>query len=179
MVSDRQPRDRAQSSLERDALALYHALNGLIRIYQFRDRDRLCCHGISIAQCYGLEALVQDGPLMLNELASYLYLDKSTTSRVVDALERKGYVRRLANRKDARALRLQATAAGRRLHGQIMGEILVEERKLLSDLPAEVRRVLPRVIRKLATAAASRVQRTCTGQSESEGKREDALCTSR
>jgi DNA-binding MarR family transcriptional regulator len=92
MTSKTQSGERGSSRLERDALALYHALNGLIRIYQFRDRDRICCHGISIAQCYGLEALVQDGPLMLNELASYLYLDKSTTSRVVDELERKGNV---------------------------------------------------------------------------------------
>jgi hypothetical protein len=60
-----------------------------------------------------------------------------------------------------------------------MGEFLVEERKLLSDLPVEVRRALPGVIRKLATAAAGRVERTCTSQSESQGMTEDAPCTSR
>ena len=27
--------------------------------YQFRDRDQICCHGISISQCYALEFLHQ------------------------------------------------------------------------------------------------------------------------
>lgn len=52
---------------QKDAIALYRALNELILIYQFRDRDLICCHDISITQCYGLEELVHHGPLMLNE----------------------------------------------------------------------------------------------------------------
>ena len=60
-----------------------------MRVYQFRDRDRICCFDVSVSQCYALEGLVRRGGLTLNELAAHLYLDKSTASRVVDALERK------------------------------------------------------------------------------------------
>src|SRR5690606_18937495 len=45
--------------LARDAAALQRALSDLIRVYQFRDRDRICCHDISVSQCYALEALVE------------------------------------------------------------------------------------------------------------------------
>ncbi len=88
-------------------------------IYQFRDRDRICCYDVSVTQCYALEALVRRGGMTLNDLAAHLYLDKSTASRVVDALERKGYVDRPPHPDDRRALLLEATAAGRALDGKI------------------------------------------------------------
>lgn len=78
----------------RDAEALYEAVNQLIRVHQFRDRDRICCYDVSVAQCYALETLVKQGPLRLQALALVMFLDKSTASRIVDSLERKGYVTR-------------------------------------------------------------------------------------
>src|SRR3954453_4554187 len=89
--------------LERDSADLYDALSELVRVYQFRDRDRICCYDVSVTQCYALEALVRRGGMTLNDLAAQLYLDKSTASRVVDALERKEYVTRLPHPEDRRA----------------------------------------------------------------------------
>jgi hypothetical protein len=48
--------------LEADAVALHEALSELVRVYQFRDRDRICCHDISVTQCYALDALLRRGP---------------------------------------------------------------------------------------------------------------------
>ena len=76
----------AAKTLMQDAEALHGALSELVRIYQFRDRDRICCHDISVTQCYALEALVEHGPMRSQALARRLMLDKSTTTRVVDAL---------------------------------------------------------------------------------------------
>src|SRR5688572_14478472 len=83
-----------------DAARLYWALQELLRVYQFRDKDRICCHGITITECYALEVLAQHGPMMLNELARRLYSDKSTISRVVSSLEQKGHVSRSADLRD-------------------------------------------------------------------------------
>ena len=99
--------------LAEDTVALHRALSELIRVYQFRDRDRICCFDVSVTQCYALEAVVLNGPLSVNELAAALYLDKSTTSRVVDALQKKGYVERHEHPEDRRVLRLVVTDAGR------------------------------------------------------------------
>lgn len=143
--------------LEDDTLALHRSLSELIRVYSFRDRDRICCYDVSVTQCYALEAVILHGPLTLNELAARLYLDKSTASRVVDALQKKGYVERRENPEDRRSLCLEATAAGRDLHARIEEDILGEERELLSSFPSEVRQAMASLIGKLARAAASRV----------------------
>src|SRR3954452_3348392 len=106
-------------ALARDTEELYDALEDLLRVYQFRDRDRICCFDISVSQCYALEGLVRRGGMTLNDLAAYLYLDKSTASRVVDALERKGYVARSPHPKDGRSVLLAATPQGCELEGKI------------------------------------------------------------
>ena len=83
--SPRRPRP-ADGTLPEDARAVHEALSDLVRVYQFRDRDRICCHDVSVTQCYALEALIRRGPITLGELAAELYLDKSTASRVVGTL---------------------------------------------------------------------------------------------
>jgi DNA-binding MarR family transcriptional regulator len=143
--------------LDRDAEALYDALSELTRVYAFRDRDRICCFDVSVSQCYALEEIVRRGGPTLNELAAHLYLDKSTTSRVVDGLERKGYAVRAPHPEDGRALRLRPTPAGERLLARIRESILEEERDLISGLDPAVRRALPSLLRRLARAAAARV----------------------
>lgn len=144
-------------TLARDTEELYDALEDLLRVYQFRDRDRICCFDVSVSQCYALEGLVRRGGMTLNDLAAYLYLDKSTASRVVDALERKGYMTRLPHPKDRRAVLLEATPAGRELEGRIRESILAEERQLLADFPPEVRQAMTLLIRRLARAASASV----------------------
>jgi MarR family transcriptional regulator, 2-MHQ and catechol-resistance regulon repressor len=145
-------------ALARDTEELYDALEDLLRVYQFRDRDRICCFDISVSQCYALEGLVRRGGMALNDLAAYLYLDKSTASRVVDALERKGYVARSPHPKDGRSVLLEATAAGRELEGKIRESILAEERQLLADFAPDVRQAMTQLIRRLGRAAAAAVE---------------------
>jgi MarR family 2-MHQ and catechol resistance regulon transcriptional repressor len=146
------------AALEHDAEALYDALEDLLRVYQFRDRDRICCFDVSVSQCYALEALIRRGNMTLNELAALLYLDKSTASRVVDALERKGYVARSPHPEDRRAVLLAATETGRTLERTIRESILAEERQLLADFDPDVRQAMTRLISRLARAAAARVE---------------------
>lgn len=139
-----------------DAEALHAALSELVRVCQFRDRDRICCHDISVTQCYALEALVRRGPSGLKELAAELYLDKSTASRVVATLERKRYVSRSAHPDDARAVVLAVTAAGRRLHDRIRVDLVDQTRTLVADFEPDVREAAARLILRLARAAAAR-----------------------
>ena len=145
-----------EALLDADAASLHDALAELVRVYQFRDRDRICCHDVSVTQCYALEALLRRGPSGLNELAAELYLDKSTASRVVAALERKGYVRRATHPEDGRAIVLTVTTAGRKLHDRIRRDLVDEARELLGDVEPEVRQGAARLILRLARAAAVR-----------------------
>lgn len=144
------------SSIER-AEELYEAVNQLIRIHQFRDRDCICCHDVSVAQCYALETLVKHGPLRLQALADEMYLDKSTTSRVVDSLLRKKYVLKVADPDDQRAIQLSLTTEGKALYREIHQDLVAEEASLIKDLPPEVVDGALTLIRQLTVAARTRL----------------------
>lgn len=149
------PRPR-NPSLQKEAEALHAAVSDLVRIYQFRDRDKICCYDISVTQCYALEALVESGPSRSQALAEVLRLDKSTTTRVVDALVRKGYVERLPDPEDARAVSLRVTSDGRKLYERINSELIAQQIDLIRDLDPEVCTAATEILRRLARAAQSR-----------------------
>jgi MarR family 2-MHQ and catechol resistance regulon transcriptional repressor len=141
------------ADLDRAAEALQAAVADLVRVYQFRDRDRICCHDISVTQCHALEALVENGPMRLSELTERLFLDKSTTSRVVHTLVKKGYVEQRPDAADGRATALHPTARGRRLCERITDDLVEQHKQLLQDLDPEIRAGVVNVIRRLARAA--------------------------
>ena len=149
-------RGTAESRLDADTAAVNAALSDLVRVYQFRDRDRICCHDISVTQCYALETLVEHGPMRLGALAERLFLDKSTTSRVVSTLVKKGYVDQHAEENDRRAIELSATTRGRQLHARITADLIEQQKQVLEDLDPAVRGEVVGVIRRLAHAADSR-----------------------
>ena len=161
------PRQSQKADLRRDAIALQKAVADLVRVYQFRDRDRICCHDISVTQCYALETLVQHGPTRVNALAERLFLDKSTTSRVVSTLVRKGYVEQRADARDGRATTLHATRQGQRLYARITHDLVQQQKQLLENLDSQVRAGVVHVLRCLAHAADAKfrsgVQGVCHG----------------
>jgi MarR family 2-MHQ and catechol resistance regulon transcriptional repressor len=157
----------ASTTLERDAAELQAAVADLVRVYQFRDRDRICCHDISVTQCHALETLVGHGPLRLSALAERLFLDKSTTSRVVATLVKKGYVEQGADAQDGRATALSATRKGRSLCARITDDLVDQQKQLLQDLDPDVRSGVVRVLRRLAQAADARFR---SGTAAGDGK---------
>ncbi len=150
------------TGLNSDARALQKALSELVRIYQFRDRRCICYHDVSVTQCYAISALVMHKSLTLNKLAEELYLDKSTASRVVNSLERKGYVHRFVDPQDGRALRLEVTADGRELYARIEQDIVEEMKSLITDFDPEVRSATIHLIARLARAATMRFSKNET-----------------
>ena len=150
----RHPRGGA---LERHAVNLNAAMSGLMRAAQVRDRDCICCHDISVTQCNALEAL-QRLPLTLGQLTDELLLDKSTTSRVVDALVRKGYVERTAHPSDRRALQIRSTTKGTKLYQQIERSLQEQSMLLLAEFPPEVREAAIKIVSDLASIAMMQVR---------------------
>lgn len=139
------------------AEALYETVNQLIRVHQFRDRESICCHNVSVAQCYALETLVKRGPLRLKALAEEMCLDKSTTSRVVDALLRKGYVQKTLDLHDQRAVQLSLTNEGQALYATIRKSLIAEEASMIADIPDDVVDAALALLNKLTVAARARL----------------------
>ena len=146
-----------QEDLERDAAALQRVLTDLIRVYQFRDRDAICCYDISTGQCHGLERLAHSGPMTLNEFAASLYLEKSSASRLADGLERKGYIKRKPRLDDARYVQLELTKRGKTLHNRIERDLIEERAQVLADLTAKERKLVIQSIARLSGAACAGV----------------------
>lgn len=153
-------RARNDATIARDGEAFSAALGDLIRVVQFRDRDRACCHGLSVTQCYALEGVVERDGLTVNELAAYLYLDKSTVSRVARGLVERGLVSRETDGADGRIVRLEATRLGRSTHEAIARDLVLEYGRLLEDLTPEVRESVVRVVERLGRAFSARVEVT-------------------
>ncbi len=151
------PESNPHPSLEAEAHDFYSSLTDLLKVVQFRDRDRACCYDVSVAQCYALQTVAEGGPLAVNDLAGSLFLDKSTASRIAGALETKGYVHRRGDPDDGRVVRLEVTPAGAALNRRIEDDLSEEYARLLKDFPAEVRTGMIRLLRRLATTFSSRV----------------------
>ena len=147
----------ADPRLLEDAHSFYGMLSELLRVVQFRDRDRACCYDVSVTQCYALKAVVDGGPVTVNDLAAALYLDKSTASRLAGGLEAKGYIRRTRDPQDGRSVQLEATPAGEILCARIEDDESLEYAELLGDFDPEVRAAIIRVVGRLAGSFAARI----------------------
>ncbi|MHC4974208.1 MAG: MarR family winged helix-turn-helix transcriptional regulator [Planctomycetota bacterium] len=138
-------------SLNNQAERFHEVFVELVRRYQFRDRDRICCHGLSVSQCYALQA-VETQPLAMRALAGQLHLEMSTMTRVVDHLVANKLVTRVADRKDRRVRRVQITRAGRTLASRIRGELLAEYEQVLREIPVQSREAVIQAVSLLLTA---------------------------
>ncbi|MCP2264489.1 MarR family winged helix-turn-helix transcriptional regulator [Promicromonospora thailandica] len=92
-----------------------------------------------------LLVLGTEGPLGINALAERQGLDASTVTRQVVSLEKAGFARRGRDPQDGRAVRVEATAAGRRqleyervrraaLYDQVLADWSPVERATLASL---------------------------------------------
>jgi DNA-binding MarR family transcriptional regulator len=70
----------------------------------------------SVSQALALHALDADPPLSQQELAARLRLEKSSVSRLVADLERRGLIQRHRDEENRRVVRLRLTDAGRQAH---------------------------------------------------------------
>lgn len=145
-----------RGTLIREAARLQESLSELIRVLQFRDRDRACCYDLSVSQCHALQSLIQHGPMTVTRLGDQLYLEKSTASRLAKSLLNKDLVRKRAPSSDGRVVILQVTEAGHRLARKIMKDLAEEYMDLLGDFEPEVTEALPRLLDRLTRTISDR-----------------------
>jgi DNA-binding MarR family transcriptional regulator len=110
--------------------------------------------GLSAARLSALSVLVFGGPRTLGELAAAEHVRPATMTRIVQALEAEGLVRRESDPDDGRVSRLHATAKGERVlwrgrerRVERLAELLA---RLSADEVAHVRKAADLVERALA-----------------------------
>lgn len=143
-------------ALDRQAAELDRLLTSLIKRYQFRDRNEICCADVTVSQCYVLKELGREGSLDMSRLSNLMSLKPSTVTRVVDQLERKRYAVRRRLAADRRVCCVELTRAGKSLLTRLEGMIRRSEREVLGKLSAGDREGLLNGLRKLDTALVNR-----------------------
>ena len=124
----------------------------LSRRYQFRDRSAICCHGLSVTQCYALDALAEPGELSVSTLGARLFLAVSTVTRILDQLERKALIARRRGRGDRRVVRVSITPKGRALLARIRTDLIATQRALLVPFARAEREAVLKMLEGLVEA---------------------------
>ncbi len=71
-----------------------------------------CCQGVSLPQCHALLEIEDQQEISITELADKLKLEKSTVSRTIDSLVKKGYILREIPSDNRRTTKLMLTHEG-------------------------------------------------------------------
>lgn len=136
----------------------------LLRKFQMRDRNEITCCGISISQCYALDLLGDHGEMTMLALAQKMFLDKSTTSRVVDPLVKRKLIARRFDDADRRIILVVLTSAGAKLLSEIRDCQIDSQRQILERIPAGQRRQLITSLQLLSGAVHNWLATCCVPQ---------------
>lgn len=110
-------------------------------------------HGMTFAQLSALAAIVRGGSMRMGDVAAEEGITPATLSPLVGALERLGYVERVADPDDGRCLLAVATTAGRDVLDAVRAEStgLLDQR--LAQLPSALRERLQEALPALEELA--------------------------
>jgi DNA-binding MarR family transcriptional regulator len=115
--------------------ALEPRLVAFVRAFGLHQTERTPCgEPISVSQAHALTELAGQ-PLSQAELARRLRLDRSVVSRLADALEERGWLRREPHSQDQRAVRLVLTGEGRMAAERLAGARRARLATLLDGVP--------------------------------------------
>ena len=123
---------------------LLKIFTGMAQVTRCCRQDVAFCEGVTFHQFLILDAVAKAKGIYMADLHKLLSVEKSTTTRLVEPLVKKGLVRREKADFDSRAVRLTLTAAGKTTHknvmtcltdflNRVMGNIKADKRKDVLD----------------------------------------------
>ncbi len=99
---------------------LYFNINALTRVVNKKWAEAFAAFDLSPAHGYLLRVVLAKPGISQKELASELRLEKSTITRFVDSLEKRGLVARTKGvAPDGRAQNIHPTAAAKKIHASL------------------------------------------------------------
>jgi MarR family 2-MHQ and catechol resistance regulon transcriptional repressor len=147
-------------TLDEGAERLHRLTKELIRRYQFRDWNQICCYEISISQCYILDVLADEGDLTMQQLARRMFKSVSTMTRVAGQLVRKGYIKRRQDAEDRRVVHVSIAPQGKAILAAIHRDMIETQKAVLQAIPEHEWAGAFKLLEALAHGA-RRWQETC------------------
>ena len=99
-------------------------------IIKQKGRELLGDYTITPPQFVALQWLFEDGDMTIGELSSKMYLACSTTTDLVDRMEKSNLVMRVKDPKDRRVVRIHLLEEG----GRIIDEVIKKRQEYLQDI---------------------------------------------
>lgn len=106
------------TNLDKSCRELFEVIMTLAREIRCCSRDEAICQDLTFHQFIILDAVARRGELGLTDLHQILSVEKSTTTRLVNPLIRRGLIKRNRAMHDSRAATLSLTQEGRETHRQ-------------------------------------------------------------
>lgn len=114
---------------------LYDLIKESFLLLDFGDRGLFDQFGLSISRYYALHHIAASPGLSPSRLSQLMFCDKSNITRLLQGLERDGYIERCAHEQDGRVQCLYLTQEGRRLHDEACVAHYGSIEQRLSSLP--------------------------------------------
>jgi len=111
-----------------------YVLRKMSGIIKRKGREILNNFPITPPQFVALQWLNEDGDMTIGELSNKMYLAFSTTTDLIDRMEKNQLVERIRDEKDRRVIRIHLLDKGR----EIILDVLVARRKYLADILSEM-----------------------------------------
>jgi len=134
------------------ALAAYVKLLRAGRAVLARVEPRLVASGLTPTQFGVLEAILHTGELSQRELGRKVLTSAGNMTDLIDKLETRGLVRRIRQKLDRRAVRVELTPEGRRLIEPLFTAHAADVAAAMAILSGEELRHLSALLRKLGLA---------------------------
>ncbi len=139
------------------ARELNEVLAALVHLLGMQSEEQVCCHDITLSEYRALRATSERGLPAIQDFVQDLGVSKSGATRIIDRLEKKGYVERVRDlHDDARFCCVRLLPAGERLVERIEAETIPQRQALLAAIDPSRRaevldalRVLQRAVQGL------------------------------
>lgn len=126
------------------------SLRRILKSLQDYSQSVLSHFGVTSPQLWVLKTLAQDGDLTLGDLSKRMSVHPSTITRVVDRLEKKGYVIRIRNQRDRRLVKVQLTPKGvelaKRAPNPMQGKMIYGLRRLKKEELYSIYKAMARLV---------------------------------
>jgi MarR family transcriptional regulator, organic hydroperoxide resistance regulator len=118
-------------------------------IIKQKGREMLSNYTITPPQFVALQWLFEDGDMTIGELSNKMYLACSTTTDLVDRMEKNLLVERVKNPNDRRVVRIHLLEEGKRIIDEVIKKRQVYLEEVLVDFSSEEIQLLQKSLTKL------------------------------
>jgi len=123
-------------------LEIYNLIQEIAWYFGNQDLNAECCGDLSFVEFMALKMAYQKADVSIQEIGNTLNFTKSGATRIVDRLERKGYIARQRSPIDGRVCCVKVTASGEDVLEKIIGRFADYLQELFRDMqPATVSQI--------------------------------------